>query len=83
MPDKPAWTISWSHYTNQSLILKEKAPPLWGKRGGAVFRDCVRLFLLFEGKRKLERLIFDGDAEHQLLQILATLEPDCAGNFAA
>src|SRR5882762_8935856 len=42
----------------------------------------VSLFLL-EGKRELESLISDGNAEHQLLRILAAFEPDGSGSFIA
>ena len=44
---------------------KRNAPPPWGKRGGAFITFVLFYFLLFEGKRKLKRLILDGDAQHQ------------------
>ena len=63
--------------------LTKRAPPPWGKRGGAVYRVSVRLFLFFEGKREFERLIFNRNAQHQLLWIFAAFEPHRAGNFIA
>src|SRR4029077_6652491 len=60
---------------------RRKAPPFLGEERRGVYRVGALLFLLFEGKRKLECLILDGDAQHQLLWIFATLEPDRAGNL--
>src|SRR6266478_8150799 len=54
----------------------EGTPRLPGGKRRGVYRVRSLLFLLFEGKRKLERLILDGDAQHQLLRIFATFEPD-------
>ena len=60
--------------------LRRKAPPPGGREAGRLSR-WLFLFLLFEGKRKLDGPILDGDAQHQLLRILATFEPDGAGNL--
>ena len=43
----------------------------------------VPLFLLSEGKRELESLISDGNAEHQLLGIFAAFEPDGSSDLIA
>jgi len=43
----------------------------------------VPLFLMLEGKRELESLISDGNAEHELLRILAAFEPHGSGDLIA
>jgi hypothetical protein len=61
--------------------VEKKSPAFLGEERRGVYRVRALLFLLFEGKGKLECLILDGDAQHQLLWIFATLEPDRAGNL--
>src|ERR1700740_3294461 len=77
----PTWSIPRSHSTNALPDLEGESPAPLGEEAGPPFA-IGRLFLLFEGKRKLEHFVFDGDAQHQVLRIFATLEPDCAGNLA-
>ena len=56
-----------THYGN-------KKPRLSGGRETELVSHRF-LFLLFEGKRELEGLIADGNAQHQLLWVFAALEP--------
>lgn len=43
--------------------------------------DASRLLALSEGKRELEDLISDEDAQVELLQVFVTLEPHGTGSF--
>src|SRR5579863_6524699 len=57
----------------------EKGSPavLGGKECGA---GAAFFFLLFEGKRKLEGLVFNWNAKYKLLWIFVAFEPDSAGD---
>src|ERR1700730_7380647 len=59
---------------------KTRAPPSWGEERRGYLSHRI-LLLLFEGKRKLERQILNGDAQHQLLRVLAAFEPHGPGNL--
>src|SRR5260370_11485942 len=76
----PGWTKLRQFCAKDSAEGRHrKAPPPWGKGGGAVYRVSVRLFLFFEGKREFQRLIFHRNAQHQLLWIFFAVEPQPAG----
>ncbi len=61
--------------------VEKESPAFLGEERRGVHRVRALLFLLFEGKRKLERLILNGDSQHQLLRVFAALEPDGACNL--
>ena len=67
-----------SEHCGQSppILEMKKASPSRGKEGEGV-ASSVFLFLLFEGKRKLEALVVNRDAQNQLLGISFAIKPNC------